>query len=104
MGKPNIFMSYSRREVSFVNNLVDDLEDNGFDVWLDYRSLVPGTPWAGQIDKGIQESEVVLLVISKASIASEPDLIGLWSFDKKLFPHLAPDTKRGRRYRELPNR
>jgi TIR domain len=69
--KQNIFMSYSRREVSFVNNLVDDLEDNGFDVWLDYRSLVPGTPWAGQIDKGIQESEVVLLVVSKASMASE---------------------------------
>lgn len=71
MEKPNIFMSYSRREVSFVNNLVDDLEDNGFDVWLDYRSLVPGTPWAGQINKGILESEVVLLVVSKASMASE---------------------------------
>jgi len=69
--KPNIFISYSRREVSFVNDLVDDLEDNDFIVWLDYRSLIPGTPWAEQIDKGILESEVVLLVVSKASMASE---------------------------------
>ena len=30
--KPNVFMSYSRREVPFVNNLVDDLEDAGFKV------------------------------------------------------------------------
>ena len=69
--KPNIFISYSRREVPFVNDLVDNLEDHGLYVWLDYRSLVPGTPWAGQIDKGIQESDVVLLVVSKASMASE---------------------------------
>ena len=69
--KPNIFMSYSRREVSFVNNLVEDLENNDYTVWLDYRSLIPGTPWAGQIEKGIVESEVILLVVSKASMASE---------------------------------
>ncbi len=69
--EPNIFISYSRREVPFVNALVDDLEDRGCTVWLDYRSLVPGTPWAGQIDQGIVESEVVLLVVSRASMASE---------------------------------
>jgi hypothetical protein len=69
--KPNVFISYSRREVSFVNHLVDDLEDHGFNVWLDYRSLVPGTPWTEQIDKGIFESNVILLVVSKASMASK---------------------------------
>ena len=30
--KPKVFMSYSRREVPFVNNLVDDLEDADFPV------------------------------------------------------------------------
>jgi len=69
--KPNVFMSYSRREVPFVNNLVDDLEDLGFNVWLDYRSLIPGTPWAEQIDKGIAESDVILLVVSKSSMGSK---------------------------------
>ena len=65
--KPNIFMSYSRREVSFSNNLVEDLENNECTVWLDYRSLIPGTPWAEQIEKGIVESEVILLVVSVKS-------------------------------------
>jgi hypothetical protein len=69
--KPNIFMSYSRREVGFVDDLTHRLEKEGFKVWLDYRSLVPGTPWAGQIDKGLDESQVILLVVSKASMASK---------------------------------
>ncbi|MDX2034668.1 MAG: toll/interleukin-1 receptor domain-containing protein [Blastocatellia bacterium] len=69
--KPNIFMSYSRREVGFIDDLTYRLEKEGYNVWLDYRSLVPGTPWANQIDKGVDEADVILLVVSKASIASQ---------------------------------
>src|SRR5689334_4881940 len=68
---PNIFMSYSRREVGFVDDLTHRLETAGFNVWLDYRRLIPGTPWGTQIDKGLREAEVILLVVSKESIASQ---------------------------------
>jgi len=67
----NIFMSYSRRELGFVDDLVSKLEGEGYYVWLDYRVLVPGTPWKGQIDKGLNNADTVLLVVSKASLASE---------------------------------
>lgn len=67
----NIFMSYSRRELGFVDDLVSKLEDEGYNVWLDYRLLIPGTPWKEQIDKGVHNSDTVLLVVSKASIASD---------------------------------
>ena len=69
--KPNIFMSYSRREVGFVDQLTSRLETEGFRVWLDYRSLVPGSPWKEQIEKGLDQSEVILLVVSRESIASK---------------------------------
>ena len=69
--KPNIFMSYSRREVGFVDQLTNRLEEEGFKVWLDYRTLVPGTPWKVQIEKGLDESEIILLVVSKESMASK---------------------------------
>jgi hypothetical protein len=69
--KPNIFMSYSRREVGFVDQLTGRLEEEGFQVWLDYRSLIPGSPWKTQIEKGLDESEVILLVVSKESMASK---------------------------------
>jgi len=67
----NIFMSYSRREVGFVDNLTNHLENEKHTVWLDYRSLVPGKPWKEQIDEGIAGSDIILLVVSKASIASQ---------------------------------
>jgi hypothetical protein len=67
----NIFMSYSRRELGFVDDLVGKLEGERYNVWLDYRSLVPGKPWAEQIFQGIKNADVVLLVVSKASMISE---------------------------------
>jgi len=69
--KPNLFISYSRREVGFVDDLSNRLEKDGYNLWLDYRSLVPGEPWEEQIYQGIQNAQVILLVISKASIASD---------------------------------
>jgi hypothetical protein len=67
----NIFMSYSRRELGFVDDLVPKLEAEGYNVWLDYRVLIPGTPWKGQIDEGLNNTDTVILVVSKASISSE---------------------------------
>jgi len=66
----NIFMSYSRREVGFVDQLADHIEKQGHGLWLDYRSLVPGKPWEEQIALGITNADTVLLVVSKPSIAS----------------------------------
>jgi hypothetical protein len=67
----NIFISYSRRELGFVDDLVGRLEDESYHVWLDYRALIPGSPWNVQIDKGLKEADTVLLVVSKAALASE---------------------------------
>jgi len=64
-------MSYSRRELGFVDDLVSKLEGEGYYVWLDYRVLIPGTPWKGQIDKGLNDADTVLLVVSQASLASK---------------------------------
>lgn len=69
MGK-NIFVSYSRREVGFIDDLVRNLEQVGHEVWLDYRNLIPGKPWQDQIYAGIQKADVILLVVSKASVSS----------------------------------
>ncbi len=67
----NIFMSYSRRELGFVDDLVSKLEGESYNVWLDYRALIPGSPWNVQIEKGLKEADSVLLVVSKAALASE---------------------------------
>ena len=66
----SVFISYSRRESPFVDVLLDALEDEGVNVWVDYHSLVPAKPWLGQILEGIRQADVFLLVVSKDSMAS----------------------------------
>jgi hypothetical protein len=67
----NIFISYSRRELGFVDDLVSKLEGESYNVWLDYRALVPGSPWNVQIEKGLEDSDTILLIVSKAALASK---------------------------------
>jgi hypothetical protein len=67
----SVFISYSRREAPFVDVLLDALEDKGIEVWVDYHCLVPGKAWLDQIFSGIDGAEVLLLVVSKASMASK---------------------------------
>ena len=68
---PLLFLSYSRREVPFVNGLQCYLETSGYEVWLDYHDLVPGKPWLEQILHGISKTDIFLLVVSRASMGSE---------------------------------
>jgi hypothetical protein len=66
-----LFISYSRRQTPFVDRLVDQLEDSGYPLWLDYQSLVPAKPWYEQIESGVTEADVVLLVVSRDSLGSK---------------------------------
>jgi hypothetical protein len=66
-----VFISYSRQEVPFVDILLEELEERGIQTWLDYRSLIPGRPWLEQIVAGIDGADVLLLIVSKASMASK---------------------------------
>ena len=67
----SLFISYCRREAPFVDSLLGRLEKQGFTVWLDYHTLIPGKPWKEQIYEGIVQGDVFLLVVSKESIVSE---------------------------------
>jgi len=75
--KHNIFISYCRREVGFVDDLTSRLKKAGHEVWLDYLSLIPGKPWEKQLFEGLDNSDVVLLVVSKESIES-PNVFVEW--------------------------
>jgi hypothetical protein len=66
----SVFISYSRRESPFVDVLLDALEHEGVETWVDYHSLVPARPWLDQILQGIRQADVFLLIVSKESMAS----------------------------------
>src|SRR5271165_4153478 len=69
-----IFISYSRRdehEREFVDRLATDLNSQEFLVWVDREKIPPGTDWKEEIDTAIKQAEVMLVIISPYSMASQ---------------------------------
>ncbi len=62
------FISYSRQDREFVDVLASDLRNSGYEVWIDFEGLEPGTPdWEAEVRDAIQESFAVLLIASPSS-------------------------------------
>ncbi len=66
-----VFISYSRRDLAFVEKLAADLKEAGLDVWYDLSGLEGGARWRIEIEKAIRESRYVIVVLSQDSVASE---------------------------------
>ena len=69
--KKKVFISYSRRNLAFVEQLAFDLKEAGLDVWYDLSGLDGGARWRVEIEKAIRSSQYVLVVLSPASVASD---------------------------------
>lgn len=66
-----IFISYSRRDLPFVERLASDLKGNGFEVWYDVSRLRGGARWRTEIQNAIKNSQFVVVVLSPDSVESE---------------------------------
>jgi hypothetical protein len=65
------FISYSRKDSDFAEDLLLALEAAGFEPYLDKHDIVPGEPWEARLDRLIQAADTVVYVISPDSIRSE---------------------------------
>jgi tetratricopeptide (TPR) repeat protein len=69
-----IFCSYSRKDEEYANDLRDSLrglERQGLIEWWHDREIVPGWEWEEAIDKHLRTADIVLLVVSRAFMASD---------------------------------
>ena len=66
-----IFISYSRKDMSFVRKLAGDLEKAGYDVWWGLTDLRGGDDWVRVIPAAIESSQHFIIVLSPNSIESE---------------------------------
>lgn len=73
MGK-KVFISYSHKDESHRDDFEDHLamlkRRGVVDVWHD-RRIAPGEDWKGEIDKNLEEAEIIILLISPSFLASE---------------------------------
>jgi hypothetical protein len=68
---PQIFISYSRKDIAFVRKLAGDLETAGYDVWWDLTDLRGGDDWPRVIPAAIESSQYVIVVLSPNSAISD---------------------------------
>jgi hypothetical protein len=66
----DIFISYSRADKTFVDNMVQGLERSGFSVWMDRDDIRGGTQWRAAIAQAIRGCDVFLVVLTSNSTDS----------------------------------
>ena len=69
--KPQVFISYSRKDINFARRLAADLEEAGFAVWWDISDLKGGDDWVRFIPAAIQASQHFVVLLSPDSLQSE---------------------------------
>ncbi|MFM7844887.1 MAG: toll/interleukin-1 receptor domain-containing protein [Planctomycetota bacterium] len=66
-----VFISYSHADHVRVNELAQKLEAEGLKVWMD-RKIPPGQDLQREIEKALDESEILLIVMSTANKSASP--------------------------------
>lgn len=66
-----IFLCHSSGDKPQVKQLHDFLLKNGAAPWLDAEQLLPGQDWNLEINKALDDSDVILLCLSKKSVDKE---------------------------------
>jgi hypothetical protein len=66
----DLFISYSRSDHAFVDDLIQELEEHGFSVWVDRQDIRGGTQWRAAITEAIRGCEAFLVVLSPRSTGS----------------------------------
>lgn len=67
-----MFISYARRDgVPVAQRLRDSLASEGIGAWLDTERIVGGAVWTSDIERAIDEAEVVVAVLTPGSYTSE---------------------------------
>ena len=69
-GKPPYFISYSRKHFYAAEWLTLLLQNSGYSLWFDVQQLLPGIRWETAINDGLTEAAGVILIASKAALAS----------------------------------
>lgn len=92
---PDIFISYSRRNKAFVQNLERALRSQRKDVWVDWEDIPPTVDFVQEIYQGIDSSDAFVAVLSPDYLASKYCLMELEraaALNKRLLPVVCLDV------------
>jgi formylglycine-generating enzyme required for sulfatase activity len=70
-GRLRVFISYSRKDEDFAQELLGGLELAGFEPYLDKHDIAAGEDWEARLGRLIEAADTVVFVISPDSVASD---------------------------------
>lgn len=66
-----IFVSYSRKNKDFCKRLTEALKLRDYDFWVDWEGIPPTVDWMKEIEKGIEEADCFLAIVTPDWITSK---------------------------------
>jgi WD40 repeat protein len=66
-----VFVSYSRKDITFAKRLTAELQKCELDFWIDWEGIPPTVDWWREIEKGIEEADIFVFLISPDSAKSK---------------------------------
>lgn len=84
-----IFISYSRVDKETVLKIVEALSDYDITFWMDVRNIPHGSNWDMEVQRGLDGSDLMLIMLSPDSVASQ-NVADEWNYfltkDKPVIP------------------
>jgi hypothetical protein len=68
--RTRVFLSYSRKDLAFADELIISLESHGFEMVVDREDLFPGEAWEPRLWHFITEADTTVCVVSAQWVAS----------------------------------
>ena len=63
-----VFLAYAQEDLGLVKKLYAELQEAGFEPWMDKERLLPGQNWPRAIERAIEASDFFLACFSSRSI------------------------------------
>ena len=68
---PDVFISYSSKDLELAKGLVKNLEARGISVWFDDNALLVGQDVVDEVYEGIRNSRYLAIVLTENSVNSK---------------------------------
>jgi hypothetical protein len=65
-----LFVSYSRKDTEITRRITERFEADGLEAWVDWQDIPPSIDWMKEIEKGIEDADVFVYLVSPDSISS----------------------------------
>ena len=87
----DVMISYSRRDSDFVRQLHSQLEQQGLEVWIDWKNIALSADWWKEISDAIEKANSIVFIISPDSLNSpicNPHIDHARATNKRIIPIL----------------